>query len=147
MVPIGTFYSTTWDETEFTSSHIWQWAAYPTVVFLLCSACPSPRGNGKGDVFNHCRLPTHGISSECGNEHHWKLKHQEDGERGKEHFAVVLISPFPFTIYMGPDHFRHHYPQVSYQVILKWLPSGSTVHTNKAIFSEWLWSWLPCAMD
>lgn len=57
MAPIRTFHSTTgggggcggWDEIEFTSSHIWHWAADPIIVFLLRSGRPSPRENRQGE--------------------------------------------------------------------------------------------------
>lgn len=53
--------------------------------------------------------------------------------RVEGHFTIAHIS---FSSRPGPNHFRHHYPQAPYHVILKWLPRGSIVHMNKVISAE-----------
>lgn len=65
----------------------------------------------------------------------------EVGKKKKKSTLQLRSSPQLLTMHLGPNHFRHHYPRVSYQIILKRCPKVSVVRTNEIVFAEWLLSY------
>lgn len=103
-----------WNE-EFTTSDTWHWAdAMPTVPHMEMEKL----------TVNHNKSiqPTLFLLNLQNNT--GRRKHQHKDEKEEEGMLQLLLFPLPLPLHSDSNHFRHHYPQVSYQIILKWLPRG-----------------------